>query len=99
MGNHDVEQMHQPHTRFPAFWFSVVCALARRPQLWSTALRQLTRLSVRRWWSRPPFLPIPPRAYVRFRLETAYGAHATPRPLDVIRYLEWCRDVRRSRAA
>ncbi|MSO78388.1 MAG: hypothetical protein EXQ79_02140 [Acidimicrobiia bacterium] len=66
---------------------SVVC----RPALWPTALRQLTRSSRPRWWRRPPFLPIPDRAYVRFRLETQYGTHGAPASRDLVTYLEWCR--------
>jgi hypothetical protein len=34
---------------------------------------------------------VPDRAYVRFRLETAYGTKAEPAVADVLRYLEWCR--------
>ncbi len=46
-----------------------------------------------------PFLPVPDRAYVRFRMETAYGARGTPRVEDLVTYLEWCRDTERIRRA
>ncbi len=73
------------------FWFQCGWAVLRRPHLWFTALRQLLRSVPSRWWSRPPFLPVPDRTYVRFRLETAYGTATAPVASDVVRYLEWCR--------
>jgi hypothetical protein len=70
----------------------VVLAVVRRPRLWGTALRQGGRLARRGWWRRPPFLPLPPSAYVRFRLETQYGrTDQRPDPDDVVRYLAWCK--------
>jgi hypothetical protein len=72
-------------------WFPCISAVLIRPHLWFTALRQVLRSVPPRWWARPPFLPRPDRTYVRFRLETAYGLAASPRPADVVRYLEWCR--------
>jgi hypothetical protein len=74
-----------------------VVAVARRPGLWATAARQAGRLARPRWWGRPPFLPVPDRAYVRFRLETQYGGDPDPEPQDVITYLEWCRQMTRLR--
>jgi hypothetical protein len=56
-------------------------------------LRVAWRFRRRAWWRRPPFLPLPAREYVRWRLTTAYGdADAIPRADDVIRYARWaCR--------
>jgi hypothetical protein len=68
---------------------SVVLVLAR-PRLWPTAVRQAGRLARPGWWRRPPFLPVPDRDYLRFRLETQYG-DAEPDPHDLVTYLEWCR--------
>jgi len=66
--------------------------VVRRPDLWTTALRQLRRLAPPGWWRRPPHLPVPDPAYLRFRFVTAYGDDGAPaRPDDVITYLEWCR--------
>jgi hypothetical protein len=31
------------------------------------------RLAPHDWYRRPPFLPIPPRKYIQWRLRTAYG--------------------------
>jgi len=81
--------MHEPAE--PG-WVRASLAVARRPSLWPTALRQARRLARRGWWRRPPFLPLPDRAYLRFRLETQYGASDTaPDPQDLVAYLGWCR--------
>jgi len=72
-------------------------AVAVRPHLWLTAVRQVFVLARPGWWRRAPFLPRPDAAYLRFRLQTMYGGHdgpdsvAAPRAADVITYLEWCR--------
>lgn len=79
----------------PRFWAGAAAAVARRPHLWATAARQARRLARPRWWTRPPFLPVPDAVYVRFRLETQYGADTSPEPSDVITYLEWCRQMTR----
>ena len=43
-----------------------------------------------RWYARPPFLPVPARDYLRWRMYTAYGdADAVPPVEDVIRYARW----------
>ena len=82
------------------FWARAVGDVARRPRLWPTALAQAGRLARPRWWRRPPFLPVPDRDYLRFRFETHYGNAGEPEPLDLVRYLEWCRDMsRRARVA
>ncbi|MEZ5295741.1 MAG: hypothetical protein R2697_05545 [Ilumatobacteraceae bacterium] len=70
----------------------IVWAVARRPDLWATAVRQARRTAPAGWWRRRPFLPVPGGEYLEFRLQTQYGdAHAEPVPADTISYLEWCR--------
>ena len=44
-------------------------------------------------------MPVPDRAYLRFRMETQYGATASPVAADVVSYLEWCRSEEAARAA
>ena len=75
---------------------AVIAAVARRPWLWLTAVRQVAALAPRQWWRRPPRLPVPDPAYLGFRLQTMYGdpAHG-PEPGDVVAYLHWCRGFRR----
>ena len=55
-------------------------------------LSVLWRFRRLRWWARFPFLPLPSRTYVRWRMYTAYGDHdALPPVEDVIRYARWAR--------
>jgi hypothetical protein len=75
-------------------WFRVSVALAARallrPQLASALLRVAWRFRSRYWWRRVPFLPLPDREYLRWRMHTAYGDHdAVPPAEDVIRYAQW----------
>jgi hypothetical protein len=75
-----------------------VLAVAARPSLWGIAVVQVFRLARRGWWRRPPFLPVPDRGYLRFRLETQYGDPGHPIEADdIVAYLRWCRttNVRR----
>ena len=52
----------------------------------------MLRLAPRGWWRTKPFLPLPDRAYLRFRLQTQYGDSShEPAPRDLVAYLEWCR--------
>lgn len=77
-------------------WLRIVLAVVGRPGLWLTALRQARRLARRGWWYRPPFLPLPGRAYLGFRAETQYGDQSHPPiPQDVLNYLAWCQEMGR----
>lgn len=75
---------------------AAAAAVARRPGLWPTAVRQAFVLAPDRWWARRPFLPLPDRRYLRFRLVTQYGdADHPPVARDVVDYLSWCQQMRR----
>ena len=72
---------------------AIVIAVLCRPSLWITALTQLFRLTPRRWWARAPFLPVPTREYIRFRVLTQYGERGhTLEVADVLSYLRWLKD-------
>jgi len=46
------------------------------------------------WYRKPPFIPIPPSSYIRWRLKTAYGKHQPPWPhvlRDVWQFGDWLR--------
>ena len=74
-------------------WLRLVVAVASRPALWATALRQVRRLAPRGWYRRRPYLPLPPTEYIRFRLVTMFGdPDRHPRAEDVLNYLTWCRE-------
>jgi len=48
----------------------------------------------RDWWKEFPFLPIPDRAYLSWRMYTAYGDEgAVPPVRDVIRFARWRRET------
>ena len=75
-------------------WTRLSMALAGRavlrPGLARDLLRVAWRFRSRDWYRRVPFLPLPSRDYVRWRMHTAYGDPATvPPPDDVIRYARW----------
>ena len=79
-------------------WMPVARAVATRPRLWVTALRQAVALAPTRWWHARPPLPTPHSAYLRFRLVTQYGDPShRPEPADVVAYLDWCRRMHRLR--
>lgn len=54
------------------------------------------------WWKRCPFLPLPSRPYIKFRLDTAYGQvdNGWTRPkfrkliTDIMMFLLWRRKFR-----
>ena len=73
-------------------------AVAVRPRLWGVAAAQVVRLAPAGWWRRWPPIPVPDPAYLRFRLQTAYGdSGGPPTPEDVVAYLDWCRRMHRLR--
>ncbi len=82
-------------SRGPNFW-SLAGRLVLRPRLYVAGLRTAWRLRRRRWYARPPFLPLPPREYLDWRLHTAYGDEgAAPQSEQVVRYVRWAERMRR----
>ncbi len=77
-----------------AAWTRLLLTLAlralRRPRIALDLARVGWRFRRRGWWHRPPWLPLPARDYVRWRLYTAYGdADIVPPAEDLIRYARW----------
>lgn len=75
-------------------WLRLVLALTARallnPMLALDLLRVAWRFRVRGWYARFPFLPVPSRRYVRWRMYTAYGDEdAIPPAEDIIAYARW----------
>jgi hypothetical protein len=65
-----------------------------RPQLAIDLLRLAWSFRARDWWRRPPFLPLPPREYIQWRMFTAYGdENAIPSAADVINFARWRRET------
>lgn len=70
-------------------------AVLAHPGLWPTAVRQMRRLARPAWWRRAPFLPLPDKGYLSFRMSTQYGSTETRfEAADVLSYLRWCREWR-----
>jgi len=81
-------------------WRSLSFALAGRAVVNPRVAWDLVSLawSMRRlrWYRTPPFLPLPPPEYVRWRMYTAYGdERAVPPVEDVLRMARWRRDLLR----
>lgn len=74
---------------------AVLGAVAARPRLWPAALRQARAMVPPGWWRRRPFLPVPDRDWVRFRMTTAYGdAGAGVDVEDLLTWLAWTATTR-----
>jgi hypothetical protein len=75
-------------------WLRLAAALAARslvhPRDGLSLLRVGWRFRRRRWFLRFPFLPLPARDYLQWRMLTAYGdPRAIPPAEDVLRYARW----------
>lgn len=68
----------------------------RDPRLVPELLAAAWAFRARGWYRTFPFLPLPPRSYLEWRMETAYGdPRAVPPPDELARYLRWARRMRR----
>lgn len=62
----------------------------RRPGVIPHLLGAAWAFRARGWYRRPPFLPLPSRAYLRWRMDTAYGdPDAVPTYEELERFLRW----------
>lgn len=82
----------------PGTWTSLTATLVGRgllhPRLALDLVRAAWAFRRRRWWTRPPFLPLPDREYLRWRMYTAYADEAAVPPAeDVIRFARWRRET------
>jgi len=82
----------------PSTWLSLTLRLAARavinPRLGLDLLRMTWAFRRRVWWRKPPFLPLPDREYLRWRMYTAYGdENAVPPADDVIGFARWRRET------
>jgi len=83
-----------------ATWTSLALALVphalARPRVALDLLALAWAMRRRGWWKGPPFLPLPPVEYVRWRMYTAYGDEQAVPPLqDVLRFARWRRELLR----
>jgi hypothetical protein len=60
------------------------------PKTGAALVRVGWRFRSRQWYRRFPFLPLPARDYLKWRMYTAYGDEEfVPPARDVIRYARW----------
>jgi type II secretory pathway predicted ATPase ExeA len=82
----------------PRSWTRLTLLLAARatvnPRLAVDLLRAMWAFRRRSWWKLPPFLPLPDREYLQWRMYTAYGHdEAVPPVRDVIGFARWRRET------
>ena len=54
------------------------------------------RFRQRGWFRRPPFLPLPPADYMRWRMHTAYGDEQhMPSVRELEAYVRWAANMRK----
>ena len=64
------------------------------PRLIGRLVRTGWRFRARRWYARPPFLPLPPSDYMDWRMHTAYGEDGgAPTRTELKRYLRWAGEM------
>jgi hypothetical protein len=81
-----------------ASWSSLTLSLAARavvnPRLALDLLKTAWAFRRHRWWATAPFLPVPDRTYLEWRMYTAYAdEHAVPPVQDVVRFARWRRET------
>lgn len=77
---------------------AIVARALRRPGLLISMLSAAWRFRARGWWHRAPFLPVPPREYLEWRMHTAYGEGGRePSVEELERYVRWANRMHRSR--
>lgn len=79
-------------------WLRLGARLAVRaivnPRLAIDLIRTAWAFRQREWWRKPPFLPLPDRTYLGWRMYTAYAdENAVPPIEDVIRFARWRRET------
>ena len=89
-----------PTPSAPTSWGGLVVGLSLRslinPRLALDLLRTAWAFRRRHWWQGAPFLPLPDREYLRWRMYTAYGEEDAVPPLeDVIAFARWRRETMR----
>ncbi len=89
---------HPGAARYRGSWARLLGAAALRallnPRLALDLLGAGWAFRRRAWWAAFPFLPVPDRTYLAWRMYTAYGAEDTVPPLeDLLRFVRWRRDT------
>lgn len=79
---------------WPALYLRLALRALLNPRLAVDLLRLVWSFRARDWYRRPPFLPLPPAEYMRWRMFTAYGdENAVPPVHDVVNFARWRRET------
>ncbi len=94
------EDVHGGKSGNQSGWLRLTAGLTMRaainPRLALDLVRLVWSFRARNWYRSAPFLPVPAKAYTRWRMYTAYGdEHAVPPIQDVMRFARWRREVMR----
>jgi hypothetical protein len=83
-------------TTWPSLTLALALRAAANPRVAADLLSLGWSMRRRAWYRHPPFLPLPPAEYVRWRMYTAYGDELAVPPVDdVLRYARWRREILR----
>lgn len=85
----------------PSTWPGLLTQLTLRALVWPPLAVDLLSLSWafrrRGWYRMAPFLPLPDKEYLEWRLHTAYGEERSIPPIeDIIRFARWRRRILRA---
>lgn len=81
-------------TSWPSLMLSLTARALVNPRLALDLLKTAWAFRRRRWWARAPFLPVPDRTYLQWRMYTAYAdEQAVPPVRDVVRFARWRRET------
>ena len=94
------KDVHGGTSKSQSGWLKLAVGLTVRaainPRLALDLIKLAWSFRARNWYRSPPFLPVPPRTYTRWRMYTAYGDEDAVPPLDdVIRFARWRRELMR----
>ena len=82
---------------WPSLALTLILRAALNPRVAADLLSLAWSMRRRGWPFRPPFLPLPPPEYLRWRMYTAYGDEAAVPPADdVLRFARWRRELLKS---
>lgn len=85
-----------PRRSWARLTLELIARAVINPRLAIDLLRTAWAFRRREWWRIAPFLPVPDREYLRWRMYTAYGdAAAVPPARDVIGFARWRRETMR----
>ena len=77
-----------------SLFLALTARAAVNPRVAADLLSLAWSMRARDWYRRPPFLPLPPPEYTRWRMYTAYGdENAVPPIHDVLSFARWRREL------